>query len=185
MGAPLLSGEGHAFTEDAALYLRAALAESGGDAELHRGLGDLLVRQGDKEAAAGHYRQALRLQPDDARAARLLADLLADRGSLEEALGLYARALERRPDATTHFNHGNALQQLGRSDAAIAEYRAALALDPELAGAHNNLGALLLGRGEAAAAAAHFTRALELDPSDANARANLAIARQALADSQR
>ena len=47
-------------------------------------------------------------------------------------------------------------------DSAIAEYRAALALDPRLAAAHNNLGNALARKGDADAAIASYRQAIAL-----------------------
>ena len=64
----------------------------------------------------------------------------------------------------------------GRSDAAIAGYRAALTADPTLAPAMNNLGALLASGGAEDDAVALFERAVHVDPTYAEAQNNLGIA---------
>jgi Flp pilus assembly protein TadD len=75
-----------------------------------------------------------------------------------------------------HTNLGTALLRAGRSDAAIAAYRAALALDPGHAEAINNLGTVLLHTGDEQAALEHFRDAVERDPTHYRARHNLARA---------
>jgi Flp pilus assembly protein TadD/4-amino-4-deoxy-L-arabinose transferase-like glycosyltransferase len=77
--------------------------------------------------------------------------------------------------ALTHFNVGSALQEQGRTEDAIAEYRAALALAPNEADAHTNLGALLAAQGEHDEAMRHYVEAIRLDPGSATAETNLGI----------
>ncbi|MQA31804.1 MAG: tetratricopeptide repeat protein [Luteitalea sp.] len=56
----------------------------------------------------------------------------------------------------------------GRSDEAVAAYRAALASSPDSAFLYRELGAIERQRGELAAALEHLRRALDLDPTDAS-----------------
>lgn len=77
--------------------------------------------------------------------------------------------------ALTHFNVGSALQEQGRTDDAIAEYRASLALDPNEADAHTNLGLLLAARGEHKEAMEHYLEAIRLDPGSATAQSDMGI----------
>ena len=63
--------------------------------------------------------------------------------------------------------------QLGRMDEAENQYRRALALKPDLAGAHNNLANALVAQGRADEALIHFQRALELAPDLVEAHVNL------------
>jgi Tfp pilus assembly protein PilF len=56
-----------------------------------------------------------------------------------------------------------ALEIQGRSDEAISEYRAAVALDPNLAEAQHNLGAALTKAGLAEEGAAHLEAARRIE----------------------
>jgi len=69
---------------------------------------------------------------------------------------------------------GVAFKKMGQVDDAIAAYRKALELRPNLVAAHNNLGNLLRMKGEWAEAKQHLLRALELQPDYPDAKANLA-----------
>jgi tetratricopeptide (TPR) repeat protein len=62
--------------------------------------------------------------------------------------------------------------------AAMAAYRRALAIAPDLADAHLNLGRLLHEGGDPAQAESHYRRALAIDPGDALAAYNLGVALQ-------
>ncbi len=67
------------------------------------------------------------------------------------------------------------LTEKGQIEAAMAEWKRALALGPDDAKAHTNFGALLLRQGRLDDAAAHFRTALELKPDFADARNNLGL----------
>jgi tetratricopeptide (TPR) repeat protein len=75
-----------------------------------------------------------------------------------------------------HYNLGKVLAARGRLDEAVARYRKALEILPNLAEAHINLGIALAMRGRPHEAAAHFLRALEIRPDDAEAHYNLGLA---------
>jgi tetratricopeptide (TPR) repeat protein/serine/threonine protein kinase len=82
--------------------------------------------------------------------------------------------------ATAHNNLGVALKNKGHLDAAIAEFRKAIALDPRCAPAYNNLGAALRAKRQWGAAIAEFRKAIELDPRYAPAYYNLGTALKAM-----
>ncbi len=69
---------------------------------------------------------------------------------------------------------GSALADRGEVDKAIAQYRKALEIAPDFAGAHFHLGLALAGRRELDEATAHYRRALEINPGYAEAHNNLA-----------
>jgi len=71
------------------------------------------------------------------------------------------------------INLGVALEQQGRREEAIAQYREALRIDPGRVQAHNNLGNLLDEAGRTQEALAEFREALRLNPKAALAHANL------------
>lgn len=104
-----------------------------------------------------------------------LAPLLAqaqdalDRKDFAAAIPLLERIASAKPnDALPHFELGFAYSGLNKNPEAIAEYRQAVLLDPNLAPAHLNLGiALLDSDADAAAAAESFRRAVKLLPGEA------------------
>jgi tetratricopeptide (TPR) repeat protein len=74
------------------------------------------------------------------------------------------------------FDTASNLADRGDFESSIAEWRKALALNPENAKAHNNFGRALAGKGDFEAAIAHWKRALELKPSYWEAHNNLGVA---------
>lgn len=89
-----------------------------------------------------------------------------------------AREAHRLDDvaaAAQHYsNVGAEKLRAGEIQAALAEFRVAVALDPTLAGARTNLGVALRRAGDVAGAEAAYRRALEIDPNALSAYQNLA-----------
>ena len=98
-----------------------------------------------------------------------------------EALFAHSLAVTER-NAIVLFARGIARAREGRIDAAIADLRAAIAIQPDHADSHNSLGYLLSSRGEQAAAIRHLRRALAARPGYALAMSNLGNALDASGD---
>src|SRR5579864_3193871 len=84
--------------------------------------------------------------------------------------------------AVARFNLANVLSELGRPDAAVAQYHQVLAIDPNHAESHGNLGAALNALGRTAEAIAQFERAAALKPDLFEAYENLGRAYMAIGD---
>ncbi|HTQ38338.1 MAG TPA: tetratricopeptide repeat protein [Pirellulales bacterium] len=105
---------------------------------------------------------------------------------------LYRDTLTKNPDCWLAYNNlGNALEQAGRVDEAIAEYQAALQLKPDYAEAHVNLGTALAESNQTELAIEQYRQALTLKPNYAQAHNHLGVAlakagqsQQALAEYQ-
>ena len=89
------------------------------------------------------------------------------------AVCLYANAKYARYNAETHYSLGNALAEKGQYDAAIAEYREAIRLQPNLSEAHFELGIALDDKGQYDAAIAEDREAIRLKPDYAAVHYNL------------
>jgi tetratricopeptide (TPR) repeat protein len=74
------------------------------------------------------------------------------------------------------FDNALELAAKGQDEAAIAEWKKALELDPGDAKAHNNLGVLLLQKGRLDEAAGHFQSAVDASSEFGDAQSNLGIA---------
>ena len=66
------------------------------DWRMHKGLADLLVRQGKNEEAVSEYRQAVDLNPESSELSNRLGALLLKLGRKREALAVYRAALKRK-----------------------------------------------------------------------------------------
>ncbi|NET35112.1 MAG: tetratricopeptide repeat protein [Cyanothece sp. SIO1E1] len=129
-------------------------------AAIHNNLGYIYQQQGQFEAAIAHYQKALVIQPNCVEATVNLGNTLHAQGQLSS-------------EQQTHYamlNHqlGVTRQEAGDLATAIAYYRQAIALHPELAVAHYHLGVALQGQGQLEAAIACCQQALELNSNDAD-----------------
>jgi tetratricopeptide (TPR) repeat protein len=117
----------------------------------------LALEATDPQAALEAYRRAAEADPDHIAAWVNLGRLLHERGATREAETVYQRALERvGPDPLLLFNQGVLLEDLGRTAAALAAYRNAVAGDPGLADGHYNLARLYESLGEPQHAIRHL-----------------------------
>jgi len=102
-----------------------------------RGLG---LEEQDPPGARAAYSQCLALDAEHTDAKINLGRLLHLAGEFDKAEKIY-RA-EKQPNPLLSFNLAVLLEDAGREQEAIAVYREAVALDPELADAHFNLARL-------------------------------------------
>jgi len=86
-------------------------------------------------------------------------------------LSIWATVVDRWPiNPRGHYNLGNALAKTGRLPEAIAQYQAALYLDPDYAQARVNLGTAFAETGRLPEAIAQYEAALRLQPDVAGGR---------------
>ena len=162
-------------TREAMAQYQAALVLKPDSVEAHNNLGLAWFSLGDVRQALPQYEAARRLDPQNTGVLDNLGNALLQSGRAEEALRCFRQALAAGPGpAILHYDFARALAPTDEA-AAEAQYRQALALDPNLVEAHNNLGSLLARQGRLQEATGHFEAALRLDPDDPNARQNLAL----------
>jgi protein O-GlcNAc transferase len=131
------------------------------------------LARGDREAAAQSARRATESTPRDPEAWNLLG-LALEAGDPAAARAAWEQALALAPgDAEAHFRIGDFERRHGRHDAAIAAYRAALAMGSKHPVLLNNAGLSLRATGQLDEAARCFGQALEAAPDLAQAHANL------------
>ena len=164
-------------TERALAECRRAVALKPHYAEAHLTLGKLLQSAGKATEAITAFEAALAARPDFAKAAGALgAALQSDRPG--DALGPLRRAVELDPNYAAAWNNlGRAQHDLGHSEAALASYERAIAIQPAFA-MHLNLGTLLLEMGRAAEASTQLEAASRLCPDCAETRQKLEAARR-------
>jgi protein O-mannosyl-transferase len=105
-------------------------------------LGTAYRKLGEDQKARDSYDQALRLNPNQSNAYMGLAELLEKQNQLDDAIRNYSRAVELRPTDTGFMLLGHALERAGRSPEALAAYRAALTISPEMPEAQRAVDAL-------------------------------------------
>ena len=160
---PMISDSGHpAWPAFLTFLQRAALAQHNGQAE----------------ARAIWLEAAALLQAVDHDATERITRGLLEQRRHEDAVAFAAIIAQLRPDeAIASFRLGYALQLANRHRDALAPYRHALALDPQLPQLRTNLaGALSLAGGDLTEQVALLESALQADPLDSNAWTNLAQA---------
>ena len=94
----------------------------------------------------------------------------------DQALADFDKAVRLGPSAPCYMNRGNVWMRKGIYPEAIANFNAALRLDPKNAGAYGNRGNAWLYRGEYDRAIADFDEVTRLDPRDALSFHNRGIA---------
>ncbi len=178
-----LADIGHA--DSSAALLRLAASRHPEDIWVNYNLATALgARPGSREEAVRYYTAARALRPESAHD---LAHLLENMGRGGEAEAMFRDLVRRRPDSPRHLGClGSHLKDRGREaeaeiflDRAFTEYRTAIRLKPDLAGAHNGLGTLLCDiKHDYAAAEAEFRTAIQIKRDSAVAHHNLGNALQ-------
>lgn len=163
-------------------------------ARARQGRGIALLLKGQEQPALFLLEQAVEEEPDLWRAWNAIATLHDRSGSWQAASLAYDRAIEVRPDSAMLYNNRGFSHLLQRDhEAAIADFDAALQLDPKLEAARenlrlafawtghydqalvgvaqkdigrafNNIGFVALLRGDLPAAESYLLRSMEIDP---------------------
>jgi predicted O-linked N-acetylglucosamine transferase (SPINDLY family) len=180
-------------TDEAAAAFRHAVALRPDFADAQSNLGAALQKRGSLPEAVIAYRGAIAANPNDARAhanlglaLQALGEPDAAAASLERGRALAAlveaaerceRAVTHNPrDALAHLNLGMVRKEQGRAADSLAEFEAAIALQPDLAEAHYQRGSLLLDQGRMDDACEAYRRVLAHDPHHGLARLAICMA---------
>jgi tetratricopeptide (TPR) repeat protein len=132
-----------------------------------------LHQAGRIEEARQRYEAVLAAWPDHCDSLHMLGVFNLQIGQLERGAGLIEQALRINPNAAhAHGNLANALNGLGRHEAALESCDRAIALQPDFADAHGNRGLAFYRLGRPAEALASYERVIALRPGDARARYN-------------
>lgn len=135
-------------------------------ADQHNERGIELADRGWLEEAEKEFRKAIALDPDSAHPHENLAMLHARQKRWREALRAHLRAVEVEPDSSgARFTLASFLANHGL-EMAEAEYREAIAKDPEHAEAHLELGLALADMGRAEEGLKELATAVRLAPED-------------------
>jgi tetratricopeptide (TPR) repeat protein len=132
-------------------------------------LGSALMDMQRPEQAMPHLERAIQLMPTFAAAHYNLGTLLQRQNELNPALEEYTLALkyasDERESAQTRNNLGVLYNQLGRKDEAMAEFTAAIALNPYEQNSFIGRGLIERDEGKLDAALQDFARAAQIAPS--------------------
>src|SRR5271154_1275073 len=150
-------------TKQAVEEFEAAIRLKPGWGEAHFGLGAALYELHDQAGALKELRKAVEYGPSNAPAHLFLAHVYSELNDFPGAERELNRAVALKPTAEMHFELGQVEGQLGKLDAAAAQFRVALGLDPKMARAHVLLGITLRRQGNHNDALANFRKAVELD----------------------
>lgn len=136
-------------------------------ADAHKGMGDVLARQGRLAKAEGAYRAALKLRPEWPQALNNLGNIVKMRGDKAGAEQHYRRALALAPQfGDANNNLGVLLAERGALGEAADRFRDAAASFPPVKEARRNLATVLSQLGRFAEALIEYDSALESDPRD-------------------
>lgn len=163
---------------EALALLRSLAAEHPGDAAAAFLLGVALAEQRDFTAARASLERSFALDPRQPAPNRLmLANVMHDGGDAVGAEAQARQALRMSPAWPPALNAlGLALRSQGRSDEAIAAFRATLQAEPGHAHAHRHLARLLRERATLGEAIEHYRQALALADNDADLWNELGVA---------
>ena len=184
--AVVLSKLGHV---DAAKVLFEQVMEldpEGKHATCLNGLGALLQREGDLQAAESHLDRALELEPDFAEARNNLGVVYERQGRLDAARSEFERAVRIAPEyALARKNLGGILQRQGDLEGGSQQLERAIELEPDMHEAHFKLAVVRVAQDRLTDAAAGFERVIALAPDFVAAHYNLGVVLQGLGQSDR
>jgi superkiller protein 3 len=143
--------------DEAIAHYEMALKTAPSLTEAHVNLGNALVQKGHFDQAIECYLKALILEPRNGKIYCNIGNALFQQGKLDEAIDALHRGLALQADfAGTHevlsavlLRKGQVLSSEGRTQEAIAQYRAALKSQPEFPEALNNLAWILAANADA------------------------------------
>jgi tetratricopeptide (TPR) repeat protein len=168
------------WSEAAAAYARAVDID-GSILEGRRGYARALSRLRRHDEAAFQLVQAKRLAPNDARVAHELGVAFYDKRLFDKALRELSRAKELDPqDARIRFAMGLAHEAKDAMADAIACYRDAVRLSPDVIEARRTLADALAAMGEIAQAIEELAKAQARDRTNAQIATNLDILKRSL-----
>lgn len=151
--------------------------------EARRGYARALSRQRRHDEAAFQLVQAKRIAPDDARVAHELGLAFYDKRLFDKALRELARGYELAPDdAQIRFSMGLAHEAKDQMADAIACYRDAVRLSPDVIATRQTLADALATVGELASAIEELAQAQARDRSNTQIAGNLDVLKQGLAE---
>lgn len=151
------------------------------------GVGEYYINQDDADNAVKFFREAVSLDQKNANAQNGLSDALALKGNqllvagkADLARALFEEAVKINPkNSGALYGLGEVLDELDKSDEAIANYEKALGFDRKLTEIYVPLGILYYQKGDIAKADDLLTKAAAAAPDDAETEYFLGLVRYA------
>lgn len=137
-------------------------------------LGESAAKRGDWERASAEFRRCLELNPNFDNAMTGQARALAKLGRADEAKSLLQKAIDDNPQNYGAWYQKGLLEANG-SEAAEADFKKAIAIQPNFSLAQRDLGMVFFQRKDYALAATHLEKALALGLDDARLHNYLGI----------
>ena len=164
--------------DEALAEYREAIRLNPKSAEAHAALGLAISLRGDPATAIPELREALRLNPHDLQARNILGASLYNVHDTAGALKELHQTAEIAPGtAAGHYASAQVLLVEKRDpDGAIAEFRAAISLDPYTWFPHNDYANAISAKGDWDGAIFEYRQALRLQPDSVVAHSNLGYA---------
>ncbi|MEG4455093.1 tetratricopeptide repeat protein [Microcoleus sp. N9_A1] len=154
--------------EEAIECYKKAVQINSNEADIYVNLGTLYAMEKQLLPAIACYQRAIAIQPNLAPAYRNLARVWRQQGKQEEANECWYEAYSLEPEKVSpdqHFKLGNLLFKQGQITYAIACYRRAIELNPNLTAAYQNLAIGLKKQGKLHEAAVCLEKAAALNNS--------------------
>jgi protein O-GlcNAc transferase len=137
-------------------------------------LGYRCMQQENFSGAEIYFNQVLKSNPDQVDALNLLGIVNAHFKRYEIAINYISRAIGiNSRNASSYYNRGLALQELGKIEESLLDFKEALILNPKYTKAFNSEGNAYLDMKEIGSAISSYKNAITLDPSYADAWNNL------------
>jgi tetratricopeptide (TPR) repeat protein len=141
--------------------------------QAHKKLADALAKKGEWEKATTYYRQAIKLKKSPAVSTVVKSQPIKSEAialKLQSPEGGVATQVKPKSDSARELvNSGNSYARQQLWEQAIATYRQALEIDPNLAAVWRNLGQVAYKSGRVELATESWYRALKLEPTKATA----------------
>ncbi|MFN9649701.1 MAG: tetratricopeptide repeat protein, partial [Pseudanabaena sp.] len=125
------------------------------------------IQQGFPQDALESFRQALKLNPNFIKAYLGLGDAHVSLREYAKAVGDYGKAISMRPDKAriAYYKRGEINFLLNQLQQALADFQAAISIDPSYVDAHFSLGNTYFKLKSYEQAIACYSRTLDLDPN--------------------
>lgn len=138
-------------------------------------LGNLYAEAGEWPQAIECYEKAIALKPDYQLAYLNLGDAHLVQKKYAECADYYRQAIALSADSKAYYKLANVCEEMADFDAALENFRKAIAKDSESVTAHSRLGALLRKLGRLNEAKSVYEDWLKFEPDSAIARHFLAV----------